>query len=250
MLFACPLFPWLGFIFCLCAPLLFSVWLPSLGIFPCLALLGFLPPFLLWLSFVVVARCVLCPSLPLVFHFAVLGCPPVAWWPSVFFWPCSLLFSALEVTFSCLGFSALRVRVSCWSSTGFFFRAPLLSFLPLGYSCFVGVHCVPCSSLLYILLVTWSFSVFSDLSFFNTDFRLSSSSYLLSLLGFVPFLLLPRLPLLCLYIGSSWCVSSYDWASYFLVLCFGCFVFDFLRVFASCLHFLGLLSSWRGFAAA
>ena len=135
---------------------------------------------------------------------------------------------------------------------GFFFRAPLLSFLPLGYSYFVGVHCVPCSSLLYILLVTLSFSVFSGLSFFYTGFRLSSSSYLLSLLGFVPFLLLPRLPLLCLAVGSSWCVSSYDfvvsWASYFLVLCFGCSLFDFLRVFTSCLRFLGLFSSWRGFA--
>ena len=27
--FACPLFPWVGFIICLCAPLLFSVWLRS-----------------------------------------------------------------------------------------------------------------------------------------------------------------------------------------------------------------------------
>ena len=27
--FACRLFPWVGFIVCLCAPLLFSVWLPS-----------------------------------------------------------------------------------------------------------------------------------------------------------------------------------------------------------------------------
>ena len=127
------------------------------------------------------------------------------------------------------------------------------SFLPLGYSCFVGVHCVPCSSLLSILLVALSFSVFSGLSFFYTGFRLSSSSYLLSLLGFIPFLLLPRLPLLCLDVGASWCVASYGfvvgWASYFLVLCCGCFLFDFLRVFASCLRFLGLFSSWRGFAA-
>ena len=27
--FACRLFPWVGYIVCLCAPLLFSVWLPS-----------------------------------------------------------------------------------------------------------------------------------------------------------------------------------------------------------------------------
>ena len=135
---------------------------------------------------------------------------------------------------------------------GFSFLAPLLSFLPLGYSCFVGVHCVPCSSLISVLLVALSFSVLSVLSFFYTGFWLSFSSYLLSLLGFVPFLLLPRLPLLCLDVGASCCVSScgfvVGWASYFLVLCCGCFLFDFLRVFASCLRFLGLFSSWRGFA--
>ena len=68
---------------------------------------------------------------------------------------------------------------------------------------------MPCSSLISILLVTLSFSVFSGLSFFYTGFWLSSSSYLLSLLGFVPFLLLPRLPLLCLDAGAFWCVSSY-----------------------------------------
>ena len=49
----------------------------------------------------------------------LLGSPPVAWWPSVFFWPCSLLFLARRLLFSCLGFSAPRVRVSRWSSTGF-----------------------------------------------------------------------------------------------------------------------------------
>ena len=79
--------------------------------------------FFFWLSFVVVACCVLCTSLTLVFHFVVLGSPPVAWWPSVFFWPCSLLFSGSEVPFllsrvfssSCLGFSIglPRVFLSC-----------------------------------------------------------------------------------------------------------------------------------------
>ena len=133
---------------------------------------------------------------------------------------------------------------------GFCFHAPLLSFLPLGSSCFVGVHCVPCSSLLYLLLVTLSFSVFNNLSFFYTGFRLSSSSILWSLLGFVPFLLLPRLPLLCFDVWSSWCVSSYGfvvgWASFFLVLYFGCFFLDFFRVFTSCFRFLVFFSSWRG----
>ena len=226
--------------FCSVGFLLLASFLAS----PCWA---FRHRFFFWLSFVIVAHCVLCPSLPLVFHLAVLGSPPVTWWPSVFFWPCSLLFSGAEVTF-------LLSRVSGFPLVfhGFSFRAPLLSFLPLGYSCFVGVHCVTCSSLISILLVALSFSVLSGLSFFYTGFRLSSSSCLLSLLGFVPFLLLPRFPLLCLDVGASWCVSSYGfvvgWASYFLVLCCGCFLFDFLRVFSSCLHFLGLISSCRGFA--
>ena len=71
---------------------------------------------------------------------------------------------------------------------GFSFCAPLLSFLPLSYSCFVELHCVPCSSLLYILLVALSFSIFSDVSFFYTDFQLSSSSNLcLSLVSFLFF---------------------------------------------------------------
>ena len=37
------------------------------------------------------------------------GSPPVAWWPSVFFWPFSLLFSGTEVTFLLSRVSALRV---------------------------------------------------------------------------------------------------------------------------------------------
>ena len=141
MLLLAPCFPWVGFIVCLCAPLLFSVWLPSalwvsfswhlslpclVGLFATVSSFGF--------SFVVVARCVLCTSLALVFHFVVLGSPPVAWWPSVFFWPCSLLFSGSDVPFllsrvfssSCLGFSVGLPWV--------FLCVPLLSFLPLGSS--------------------------------------------------------------------------------------------------------------------
>ena len=79
-------------------------------------------------------------------------CVPLALRPSLFWLGSS--FSPVS------GFQFLVFRVFRWSSTGFFFRAPLLSFLPLGCSCLVGVLCVPCSSLLYILLVTLSFSVF------------------------------------------------------------------------------------------
>ena len=137
-------------------------------------------------------------------------------------------------------------------SHGFFFRAPLLSFLPLGCSCFVGVLCVPCSSLLYILLVTVFFCLqVVFLSSIPVSGSLPSPTF--CLFGFVPFLLLPRLHLLRLAVGSSWCVSSYGFVvggtSYFLFLCFGCFLLDFLRVFTSCFRFLGLFSSWRGFAA-
>ena len=94
---------------------------PFLGIFPCLALLDFSPPFLL-LTFLGSCRSLHPRSLssswvPL----CSLGSRPVAWWPSVFFWPCSLLFSGSEVPFSCLGFSAPRVRVFRGSSTGFSF---------------------------------------------------------------------------------------------------------------------------------
>ena len=71
---------------------------------------------------------------------------------------------------------------------GFFFHAPLLSFLPLGYSYFVRVHCVPCSSLLYILLVTLSCSVFRGLSFFYTvSGYLPRPTFCLSLVSFLFF---------------------------------------------------------------
>ena len=75
--------------FCSVGFLLLASFLPRL--------VDFSPPFLLLTSFVIVARCVLCPSLPLVFHFAVLGSSPVAWWPSVLFWPCSSSFLAWKL---------------------------------------------------------------------------------------------------------------------------------------------------------
>ena len=78
------------------------------------------PPFLL-LAFLCYCRSLrpLSLSLPLVFHFAVLGSPPVAWWPSVFFGLAPLSFLAQKLLFYCLGFQLLMFRVSCWSSMGF-----------------------------------------------------------------------------------------------------------------------------------
>ena len=98
--------------FCSVGFLLLASFLAS----PCWA---FRHRFFFWLSFVIVASCVLCPSLPLEFHFAVLGSTPVAWWPSVFFWPCSLLFSGTEVTFLLSRVLLLVFRVSRWSPAGF-----------------------------------------------------------------------------------------------------------------------------------
>ena len=105
----------------------------------------------------------------------------------------------------------------------------------------VGVLCVPCSSLLYMLLVTIFFCLQLFFLYSVPVFQFSSSSYL-CLFGFVPVLLLPRLPLLCLVVGSSGCVSSYDFvvggSSYFIFLCFGCFLLDFFRGFTYCFRFL------------
>ena len=146
------------------------------------------PPFLL-LAFLCYCRSLrpLSLSLPLVFHFAVLGSPPVTWWPCVL-WPCSLVFSGTEVTFLLSRVSAPRVSSFLLVFQGFPFRAPLLSFLPLGYSYFVGAHCVPCSSPLSILwwlclfCLQWSFFliyrfpvIFLVLPFVSPWFRSFSS---------------------------------------------------------------------------
>ena len=257
VLLLAPCFPWVGFIVCLCAPLLFSVWLPYslwvsftwrlslprlVGLFATVSSFGF--HLLLSLAASSVPLFLLCSTLLFSVVLRSLGDLLCSFGLAPFsFLARWLLSPGSGFQLLLLGFPVGLPRV--------FLSCAIASFLPLGYSCFVGVHCVPCSSLLYILLVTLSFSVFSVLYFFYTSFRLSSSSYLLSLFGFVPFLL-PRLPLMCLDVGSSGCVSSYGfvvgWASYFLVLCFGCFLFDFIRGFTSCFRFLGLFSSWRGFA--
>ena len=200
--FACPLFS-LGRLHCLplCSSSLLCV--ASLCSVGFLLLVSFLASpcwtfrhrFFFWLSFVIVARCVLCPSLPLVFHFAVFGGPPVAWWPSVFFWPCSLLFSGSVVSFSCLGLSAPRVWVSRWSSMGFSFvrhcflsssrilllcRGSLcaLFFPPLyPFGDFV-FFCLQCSLfLLYRLPVLFLVLPFVSLWFRSFSSPASSSSY-------------------------------------------------------------------------
>ena len=80
----------------------------------------FSPPFLLWPSLVLVARCFLGPSLPLEFHFAVwlvlrslsgllcsFGLAPFYFW--------------IDVPFTCLGFSATCLRVFRGYSTEFSF---------------------------------------------------------------------------------------------------------------------------------
>ena len=95
---------------------------PSLGIFLASPCGPFRYRFFFWLSFVVVARCVLCTSLTLVFHFVVLGSPPVACWscvllallPSLFWLGSSFLLSRVFSS-SCLGFSVglPRVFLSC-----------------------------------------------------------------------------------------------------------------------------------------
>ena len=83
----------------------------------------------------------------------------------MFLWPCSLLF--LDRTF------LSPVSGFPWVFHEFFFSAPLLSFLPLGCSCLVRVLCVPYSSLLYMLLVTLSFSVSNG--YFFILYRFSGS---------------------------------------------------------------------------
>ena len=84
----------LGSSYLLCVASFYSVGFLLLAAFlasPCSVFSRF---FFIWLSLVIVARCVLCLSLPLVFLLAVLGSPPVALWPSGFFWPSSLVVSS------------------------------------------------------------------------------------------------------------------------------------------------------------
>ena len=166
---------------------------------------------------------------------------------------------AREVLFLMSRVSAPRVWGFPLVSLVFSFRAPLLSFLPLGASCDVGVPCMP-SALLLSGDFWWLclYSVCGALSFFCPGFPAISLVLPLSLLVIDLFLILPRLPLrlflplLCLSVGASWCVSSYGfvigWASCFLVLCCGCCLFIFLLVFTSCFRFVVRFSSWRGFA--
>ena len=135
----------------------------------------------------------------------------------------------------------------------FFFSSPVafLSSSRILLRCW-GTLCALCFAPFWRLWWLCLSSVYGGLSFFYPGFPAISLVLPLSLLVFVPFLLLPRLPLLCLDVGASWCVSSYSfvvgWASCFLILCCGCCLFAFLRVFTSCYRFVGRFSSWRGFA--
>ena len=125
-----------------------------------------------------------------------------------------------------------------WLFHGVFFRAPLLSVLPLGCSCLVGVLgalCLPpfCTFRSFVFFVSTG-------SFSSTGCRFYSSSYL-CLFGFVPVLRLPSLTLRCLAVESSGCVSSSDFvlggSSSFILLCFVFFILHFLRDFTSSFRF-------------
>ena len=236
-------FPWLGIIGCICAPLIFSghLFLAS----HCWSLSHC---FFILLSFVNFACCALCLSLPLVFLLAIWVVLRSLCGLLCSLWPYSLVGSRPGGPFS--NVSGFQLLVF-WGSRGsplFSFRAPLLSFLPLGASCDVGVPCMPSASLFSGDFVCLLPAVL---------FLLSRFSGFLARPACLPpcfrslFLILPRLPLLCLSVGASWCISSYGfvvgWASCFIVLCCGCCLFIFL-VFTSCYRFVVLFSAWCGFA--
>ena len=128
MLLLAPCFPWVGFIVCLCAPLLFSVWLPSalwvsfswhlslprlVGLFATVSSFGF--HLLLSLAASSVPLFLLCSTLLFWVVLRSLGGLLCSFGLAPF------SFLARKLLFSCLGFSASRVRVSRWSSTGFSF---------------------------------------------------------------------------------------------------------------------------------
>ena len=139
----------------------------------------------------------------------------------------------------------------------FSFRAPLLSVLPLGSSCAVGVHCVPSA-----LLLSSAFGGFVCL--------LSTVVFLLS--RFSGYLARPAFVSPCFRSLSSTASSSSSALSSSSVPCAGppgvspvtasssagrpaslSYVVaaassSFLRVFTSCYRFVGRFSSWRGFA--
>ena len=163
----------MGFIVCLCAPLLFSVWLHSalsvsfswylsltrlVGLFRHRFFFGYL-----WfLSLAASSVLLFLSSFPLRFGWSSgrlsgllcsFGLAPLYFW---------------------IGRSFHLSRVFCYLSYGFpwlfhgvFFRAPLLSFLPLGCSCLVGVLgalCLP-------PLCTFSYFVFFCLQRFFLLYR-------------------------------------------------------------------------------
>ena len=258
-------FPWLGIIVCLCARLLFSVWLLS-ALWASFSWHLFLAShswslchcFFILLSFVIFACCVLCLSLPRVFLLTIWVVLRSLCGLLCSLWPYSLVGSRPGGPFSnVLGFSS-----SCLGVPGglprVFFSSPV-TFL----SSSRGL--LRCWGPLYALCFAPFWRLLVALSVFClrcSIFLLSRFSGFLARPAFVSpclrslFLILPPLrlflPLLCLSVGASWCVSSYSfvvgWASCFIVLCCGCYLFVFLLVFTSCYRFVVLFSSWRGFA--
>ena len=124
--FACPLFPWLGFIVCLCAPLLFSVWLPSamgvsfswhlslprlVGLFATVSSFGF--PLLLSLAASSVPLFLLCSTWLFWVVLRSLGGLLCSFGLAPF------SFLARKLLFYCLGFQLFVFRASRWSSAGF-----------------------------------------------------------------------------------------------------------------------------------
>ena len=121
---ACHLFLGWASSFALCSSSLCGFILicqfPFLGIFLDSTCWPFSPPFLLWLSLILVARCFLGPFLPLEFPLRfgwssgrlVAFRVPLAWLPSL---------SGSDVPFPCLEFSATCLRVFRGYSTEFSF---------------------------------------------------------------------------------------------------------------------------------
>ena len=125
----------LGFIVCLCAPLLSSVWLPSalwvsfswhlslprlVGIFATVSSFGF--PLLLSLAASSVPLFLLCSTLLFWVVLRSLGGLLCSFGLALFSFP------ARTLLFYCLGFQLLVFRVSRWSSTGFPFVPPCFPF--------------------------------------------------------------------------------------------------------------------------
>ena len=209
-------FSWLDVIVCLCAPLLFSVWLlllcglPSLGIFSLLRIIGPLAtvssscfPSLFLVAESSVSLFLLCSSLRCRVVLRSLCDLPCS------LWTYSLMSSSPGGPFSIdSGFSS-----SCLGVPG---GLPHVFFL-------------------------------SPVAFLSSSRGLLQCRGTLCALCFAPRLPLRLfLPLLCLGVGASWCVSSYG----FVISCASCFlVLCFANVLRGCSP-LGVVSLGSGSAGA